>query len=142
MPAHALAVPEEARAEHVVGAPAGDRLEHALDVGRVVLPVAVDVDRRGVALVASDLEPAAERGAEAARLRMRVDARTVLAGDQRRGVARAVVDEENVDGQSMRLGRQPGDDAAYRRLLIARHHDRKAALKSGDLGRRAGLGAI
>jgi hypothetical protein len=42
---------EEAGAEHVIGAPASDRLEDPLEVGRVVLAVTVQVDRGSVALV-------------------------------------------------------------------------------------------
>jgi len=70
MPAHAVPLSEEARAEDVVGAPACDRLEEAPEVGRVVFPVAVDVDRGGVAVVAGDLEARAERRPEPARDRM------------------------------------------------------------------------
>ena len=58
---------EEARAEHVVRASARDRLEDALEVGGVVLAVAVEVHGGGVALVAGDLEAGAQGGAEAAR---------------------------------------------------------------------------
>jgi hypothetical protein len=66
MPAHAVARAEEAGPEHVVGTPAGDRVEYALEVGRVVLAIAVEVHGGGVALVASDLKPRANGGAEAA----------------------------------------------------------------------------
>jgi len=81
MPAHPVARAEEARAEHVVGAPAGNRVEHALEIRGVVLAVAVEVDGGGVALVAGDLEPGAQGGAEAARHRVRSDSRTLFARD-------------------------------------------------------------
>jgi hypothetical protein len=70
MPTHAVAVSQKARAEHVVGAPASDRLEDPLEVGRVVLPVSVEIDRRGIALVARDLEPRAKSGAKPLRNRI------------------------------------------------------------------------
>jgi hypothetical protein len=66
VPAHAIAPAEEARAEHVVGPPAGDRLENPLEVARVVLAVPVEVDGGGVPLVTSDRKPRAEAGAEPA----------------------------------------------------------------------------
>jgi len=55
VPAHAVAVSEKARAEHVIGPPASDRLEDPLEVSRVVLPVPIQVDGGGVTLVARDL---------------------------------------------------------------------------------------
>jgi hypothetical protein len=70
VPAHAVAPAEEARAEHVVPAPARDRLEDPVEVARVVLAVAVEIDGGGVPLVTRDLEARAKRGAEAARDRM------------------------------------------------------------------------
>jgi hypothetical protein len=66
VPAHAVAVAEEARAKHVVGATASDGLEHAREVSGVVLTVPVEVDRGGVALVAGDFEAGAKGGAQAA----------------------------------------------------------------------------
>jgi len=103
MPAHAVPASEEARAEDIVGAAARDRLENPGEVGWVVLPVAVDVDGGGVVLVAGDLDAGPNRGPEPARDRMRVDARAVLARDVGGGIARAVVDEQQVDGQAARL---------------------------------------
>jgi len=81
VPAHTVAGAEEAGAEHVVGAPAGDRVEDAPEVRGVVLAVAVEVDGCGVALVTGDLEAGAQRGAEAARDDVRVHARTLFARD-------------------------------------------------------------
>jgi len=81
VPAHPVAGAEEAGAEHIVGAPAGDRVEHAPEVRGVVLAVAVQVDGGGVALVTGDLEPRAQRGAEAARNGVRVHARALSARD-------------------------------------------------------------
>jgi len=135
VPAHPLARAEEARAEHVVGAPAGDGLEHAVEVGGVVLAVAVQVDGCGVALVAGDLEPGAERGAEATGDGMCVHPRTVLAGDLRRGVARAVVHDQHVDGQSARLGGNACEHVAHGGLLVAGDDDRKAAVRNSRIGR-------
>jgi len=66
VPRHALALAEEARAEHVVGPAACHRLEQAPEVGGVVLAVAVEVDGSGVALVARDREAGAQGGAEPA----------------------------------------------------------------------------
>jgi hypothetical protein len=83
---------EEARAEHVVGATFGDGLEEAGEVRGVVLAVAVEVDGRRVALVARQLEPGAQGGAEAPRALVRDDPRAVLAADGGGGVARAVID--------------------------------------------------
>jgi hypothetical protein len=87
VPAHPVAAPEEARAEYVVGAPAGDRFKEALEVHRGVLAVSVEVDGRVVALVACELQPGAESGAEAARGGVTYDARAVGAGDRGRRVA-------------------------------------------------------
>jgi hypothetical protein len=133
VPRHAIAPTEEARAEHVVGAAARDRLEHALEVGRVVLAVAVKVDGGGVALVARDFEPRSQRRPEPARALVGVDAGAVLAADRGRGVARAVVHEQHVHGQPARLARDAGEHAADGRLLVAGYHDGKAA--------RSGAGA-
>jgi len=130
VPAHALAAAEEARAEHVVGATAGDGLEHSGEAGRVILAVAVDVDGRGIALVPGDLEAGPKRGAEPARDRMRMDPRAVLARDVRGGVRGTVVDEQQIDGHAARLGWNAGEHAAERRLLVARHDDRKAAVRA------------
>jgi len=66
VPRHALAPAQEARAEHIVGTAARHRSEHALEVSRVVLSVAVEVDGGGVAVVAGQLQTRAEGGAEAA----------------------------------------------------------------------------
>jgi len=127
VPAHAVAPAEEARAEHVVGAAARHRLEHACEVRRVVLAVTVDVDGRGVSLVARALEPGAKSGAQAAAHRMRDHRGAELPGDVRSGVARAVVDQNHVDGEPARLLRQSAKHIADRRLLVARHDDREAA---------------
>ena len=130
VPAHPVARAEEAGAEHVVGAPAGDGLEHALEFGGVVLAVAIQVDRGAVALVAGDLEPSSERGAEAARGGVRVHPRTVLPSHPRRGVTRAVVDEEHVDGQTAGAIRNASEHAAHGRLLIAGNDNSKAPRNS------------
>jgi hypothetical protein len=118
---------EEARAQHVVGAPACDRLEDPREVGRVVLAVAVEVDGGGVALVARDAEPEAKSGPEAARDRVRVDPSAMLACDLRRGVARAVVDEQDVHGKPARLGRQPREHTAHGLFLVARNDNGEAS---------------
>ena len=125
MPAHPVATAEEAGAEHVVGAPAGNRVEHALEIRGVVLAVAVEVDGGGVPLVAGDLEPGAQGSAEAARHGVRVHPRTVFPSDPGRGVARAVVDQQHVNGQTARLGGDAPNDSTDRSLLIPRDHNRK-----------------
>ena len=125
MPAHPVPRAEKAGAEHVVRAAAGDRLEQALEVGGVVLPVPVEVDGGGIALVAGDLESTSERGAEPARGRVRVDAGAEIAGYVRCGVARAVVDEQHVDRQAARLGGNRTEDSAHGRLLVPRHDNGK-----------------
>jgi hypothetical protein len=56
VPRHSLTATQEARAEHVVRAPARDRFKHPLEVGHVVLAVTVDIERCGVPLVAGDLK--------------------------------------------------------------------------------------
>jgi hypothetical protein len=136
MPAHPVAVPEEARAEHVVGAPAGDRVQHTLEVRRGVLAVAVEVDRGGVALVPSELEPRAERRAEAARGVVRDDPRGRPAGDRGRGVAGAVVHEEPVDGHPAGFSRDAREHVADGRLLVACDDDGEAAPGARRLHRR------
>jgi hypothetical protein len=117
---------EEARAEHVIGAPASDRPEDPLEVGRVVLTVAVEVDGGGVALVPRDAEPGAKRRPEPARDRVRMDAGAMLAGDARRAIARAVVDDEHVDGQTARLPGNAGEHTADGPFLVARNDDGEA----------------
>jgi hypothetical protein len=64
VPGHALAPAKEPRTEHVVGAPARHRFKHAFEVGGVVLAVAVDVERRGIALVAGYLQARAQGSPE------------------------------------------------------------------------------
>jgi hypothetical protein len=66
VPTHPVAVSEEARAEHVVGAPPGDGREHALEVDGGIFAVAVEVDGSRVPLVAGELEPGSQGGPEAA----------------------------------------------------------------------------
>ena len=61
---------------------------------------------------------------------MRMDPHAVLAPDVRGGVRGAVVDEQDVDGEAAGFRRKPTEDSSERRLLIARHHDRKAAMKT------------
>jgi hypothetical protein len=135
MPAHPLARPEEARAEHVVRAPAGDRLEHALEVRRRVLAVAVEVDGRAVPLVARQLEPGAQRGPESARRFVRDDARAEPPADRRRRVAGAVVHEQRVDPHATGLARDAREHVADRTLLVAGDHDRQAASRVRRLRR-------
>ena len=67
---------------------------------------------------------------------MRLDTRPVLAPDVRGGVAGAVVDEENIDGHAASLGRKAAEHPADRRLLIARHDDRKTAMSTRRPTRR------
>ena len=86
MPAHAVAVAEEAGAENVVGAACGNGCEHGVEVGGVVLAVAVEVDRGGVAVVAGGVEARAQRGPEAAAALVGDHARAVLAADRWCGV--------------------------------------------------------
>jgi len=133
VPAHALARPEEARPEHVVRPAARDRLEHAREVGRVVLAVAVDVDGRGVALVAGCFEPGPKRGSETAAVRMGDDARAELAPDAGRCIRGAVVDEQHIDRKPTSFRRKSTEDAAHSSLLISRNDDRQA-----PPGRRCG----
>ena len=130
MPAHAVAVPQEARPEHVVGAAASDGVQDALEVDGLVLAIPVDVDGRGIALVASDLETGPQRGPEPARDRVRVHPRTELPPDVRSGVTRAVVDEQRVDGEAARLAWNPSKNPTDGSLLIARHDDRKTAMRT------------
>jgi len=125
VPAHAVAAAEEARAEDVVGAPARHRLEDARQVRRVVLAVAVDVDGHRVALVAGDLESGAKSGAEAPAVRMRDDPGAELPPDVRRRVARAVVDEQDVDRKPPGLRGQPREHTADGGLLVTGDDDRK-----------------
>jgi hypothetical protein len=126
VPAHAVALPEEPRAEHVVRPATSDRREDALEVARVVLAIAVEVDGGGIALVARDLEPGAKGSAEAARELVRVDSRTIFAGDLRGAIARAVVDEEHVDRQPARPARKPGEHIPDSVLLIPGNDNGKA----------------
>jgi hypothetical protein len=132
MPRHAVAVAEEARADHVLRATARDRLEHAREVGGVVLAVTVEVDRRGVALVARQLEPRPKRCAEAARDRMRDHPRAVLPADLGRAVARAVIDEQDIDRHAARVVRDATNDSTDGSLLIARHHNGQAPSLTND----------
>jgi hypothetical protein len=127
VPGHSGPLAEEARAEHVVGAPAGHRREHALEVVRGVLAVAVEVDGSAVPLVAGELEAGAERGAEPARGFVRDDPRAERAADRGRGVARAVVHEQPVDGHAAGRGRDAAEHVADRSLLVAGNDDREAA---------------
>jgi hypothetical protein len=123
MPRHALTPTEEARAEHVIRASARDRFEHALELGRVVLAVTVDVHRCRIPLVASYLQSRAQGGAESSWL-PRLHARSVVAADCGRGVAGAVVHEQDVHPQPACARRDAAKDAAHDGLLVARHDDR------------------
>jgi hypothetical protein len=128
VPAHPVAAPQKARAEHVVGAPVGDWLEERLEVGRRVLAVAVEVDGGAVSLVAGELEAGAKRGAQAAGGFVRDDPGAVDPADRGRCVARAVVDEQPVDRDAAgprRDARQHGADGP---LLVAGDDDGEAAL--------------
>jgi hypothetical protein len=138
VPAHALAGAEKARAEDVLGAPARDRLEDALEAGGVVLAVAIEVNGGGVALVAGGLEARAKRRADATGDGMRDHPRAVLARDLRRGVTRAVVDYEHVDGEPASRGRQAANDGTDGSLLIARDNHRKRPAWWVHMTRRAG----
>ena len=126
---HALAPAEEARAEHVVGAAARDRVEHALEVGRVVLAVAVEVDGGGVALVArrsrGPVRSAAPRPREVACESTRAPCSRAIA---------AVASREPSSTTSTSTGRphassgMPASTPPTRGLLVACHDDREAAL--------------
>ena len=96
-------------------------------MGRVVLTVAVDVDRGGVALVAGDLEAGSQGSSEPARALGRMDARSVFAPDGGRRIARAVVHEQDIQRQPTGGLGDPGKHAADDRRLIARDHDGEAA---------------
>jgi hypothetical protein len=128
---------EEARAEHVIGAPAGDRPEHPLEVGRVIFAIAVEVDGGGVALVPRDAEPGAKSGPEAAAGRLRMHAGPLPACDLGGAVARAVVDEQHVHRKPARLARQPRKNTPDRSLLVASNDNGKAP-KGGLRQLRAG----
>ena len=127
VPRHAVAVAEEARADHVLGAPARDRLEHALEVGRVVLAVAVEVDGGVVAAVARRGEALAHCGAQPGGARVRDHLGARGAGDRGGVVARAVVDDERVDGHAAGGRRDARDDRADHVLLVQRRDDGEAA---------------
>ena len=129
MPAHAVAPAEEARAEHVVRAAAGDGPEDPLEVARVVLAIPVEIDGGGVPLVTRGLEAAAQSGAKAARDRMGMNPRTVLARDGGGAIARAVVDEEHVDIEPAGTRRDAANDGTDGSLLVASNHNSKAPRK-------------
>jgi len=132
--AHAVAVAEEARAEDVVGAATGDGREDALEVARVVLAVAVEVDGGRVALVTRDREPGAKRRAEPARDRMRVDASAALARDVGSGVAGAVVHQKEIDIHAARAARDRGEDATDGGLLVTGNRHGEAAVSARPRG--------
>ncbi len=127
MPRHALAAAEKARAEHVVRAPARDRFEHPLEVGRVVLAIAVDVERRGVPLVARDLQASAKGGAES----LRLSRRYTRAPCSRPIAAVASREPSSTSSTSTRQPacalRDAGEHAADRWLLVARDDDGETA---------------
>jgi hypothetical protein len=127
VPAHAVALAQEARPEHVLGAAARYRLEHAGQLGGVVLAVPVEVHRGPVAALAGELEARAQRGAEPARLRVRDHPGP---GPPRRGraaVTRAVVDHDHVHRHAARVAGKPPEHVAEPRLLVPGDDDREAA---------------
>jgi len=126
VPRHAVAVAEEAGADHVLRAPARDRLEHALEVGGVVLAVPVEVDRGVVPAVASGGETLPDGGTQAVRVRVRHDLRARVTSDRRRVVARAVVDHEHVHAHAAGGPRDPDDHVADRGRLVLSRDDREA----------------
>ena len=132
VPAHPVAVPEEARADHVVGAAARHGVEH----GRRSRRGRTRRRRRGTRRPRSPRR-ARGRGRCAAPRRAPADdgceitARAVLAADGGGGVARAVVHQQHVDGHPAGLGRQPGEHAAQARLLVAGHHHGERAAGRG-----------
>jgi hypothetical protein len=130
--AHSLAPAEEARTEHIVRAATRHRIEHAREVRGVVLAVAVEVDRGGVALVARELEPRTKRRAEPTRDRVRDHAGAVLTTDLGRAIARAVIDQQHVDRKPARLVRDAANDGTNGSLLIARHNNRQAPFFAGN----------
>lgn len=127
MPAHSLAATEEAGPEDVLRPPARDRIEQPLEIARVVLAVAVQVDGGGVPTFARGLEAAAQRRPDPPRAVVGAHLGAGGPGDLRRAVLRAVVDDEHVERHAARFSGQPGEHAADRSLLVARHHDRQAA---------------
>ena len=135
MPAHPVALAEETRTQHVIGASAGDRVEQAVEVRRCVLAVAVEVHGRRVALVPSDLQPGAERRADAPRGLVRHDPGAQPAADRGRRVARAVVHEQPIERHPAGLARDAGEHVGQGALLVARHDDREAAPRPHRLDR-------
>ena len=102
----------------------------------VVLAVAVEVDRGGVALVARQLKAGADRGAETARTAVRHHARAPLLGHGGCAVARAVVDHQDVERQAAGLPRrrastQPSVRSSSRATTIARQRRRRRLLGCG-----------
>jgi hypothetical protein len=133
VPGHPVTVPEEARAEHVVGAPLGDVCEHALEVDGGIFAVAVEVDGGRVPLVAGELEPGSQGGSEAARGALGEDARPRAASDRGGRIARAVVHEQPVDPHAARLIRDAGEHLADGRLLVPGDDDGETARRLGGL---------
>jgi hypothetical protein len=134
VPGHALALAQEAGAEHVVGATGRHGGEHLRELGRVVLAVSVEVDRGVVATVAGVPEACPERRAEPATGRVADHAGTVAAGDGRGRVIGAVVDDEHVDIHPARPGRHRREHCSDARLLVPGDDDREAPAPVG--GRR------
>lgn len=135
MPAHALARSEEAGAEHVVRAPASDRVEHGGELRGVVLAVAVEVDRGRIPVLAGVREPGPQRRPEPARLGVGDQLGAGGARDGGGTVARAVVDDHDIDGHPARPLRESLEHAPEARLLVAGDDDRQAAAARG--GRRS-----
>ena len=125
VPGHPVAAPEEARAEHVVGPSPRHRLEHAREVGRVVLAVAVEIDRGRVAVLARVRQPGAERRAQAV-------ANTIIADgvDEARVTTKGYGSSQPVAENTTAAGK-----AANRRVEVAIFANEKMqkAAKKGQL---------
>jgi len=113
---------EEARAAGHVEVRVGlhGPLEH-LDLVRVVLAVAVDLDDAVVVVLERVAEPGLHRAADAEVVGKLHDGRAGLARALARGVRRTVVDDEHVEVGAA-LAQRP-DDATDRGLLVVRGHD-------------------
>jgi hypothetical protein len=107
VPAHPLPLAQEPRTEHVVRPAARHRCEHPLELGRVVLAVAVQINGGRVALIPRKLEAAAKGRAEPARGLGGGHPRSPLAGHRGGAVLGAVVDHELVQRQATGLPGEP-----------------------------------
>src|SRR5690606_23521858 len=95
--AHLARRARKAGAEHVVGLAAQDRADHRGNLRRIVLAVAVEVDRRTGAALAGCSEPGPDRGAQPAAVRLPDhDVGPGCLGNRPGAIGRAVVDDDDV----------------------------------------------